>query len=536
MRRDFLASRNWPLSSSLHHPAPQRELERTMDVLDTDLGVPSGPVPPAYDLSQQEYESKTSRAVLESRRLADMTQPSRSPAGSPAYGNYDNANYRLSHIRTQSLAPSPANATSSPTRSSQSRPPSAALRTAGSLHHRQNSISSSSGNSSNTAASAAASSSGHAKERPAWYAEAGLGNASSPQARPSPRPPTSSSSHPTSPVDGPSSQPRIASLLDEEAGIDSPPPPFAPKPPTNSLPITAAFLQPTYASSSSSGYYDAPATGRAGSPQSYYVDAQPPPPSLPTSRHKKRTSSFNWQPEAQVGSSSDPRRGPAAPRLAFDRSLAYNNGNNTLPPGAAPAVNAAALYRYVSKDRKVAKYSSDSLYSTAVASILNTPSQPRSSSSYTPTTYTNSPAPSQFSHQRQPSQTYSTSPLQTPYTASTNLPRPGSAQSNASRANSFDQASTYSHRPPSRSSTTGSVTPGPTPGPPPGARAPVAPTIYRHSYQPESVSFSPTTPQGQPSLYAYATTNTVSPNRSSSSDRWVPPGAAAAANVYQRRF
>lgn len=338
------------------------------------------PAPPPY-LSQVEYDEKVADALQRSIVLQDVNvrRPNSSQRWSANSPNLQQT-ARQSPQHVVPLPSPPGTANTADSRVS-------ALGRAGSSssHHRQNSISSSSNGTASSYGSYG--SSRHSKERPSWYNEAGLGGRGSGRLFVS-SPATMSngtsgpSSQPTSPAEEPGYQRRyVPGVLDEEAGIDNPPPSFqaaltAPTPgslsPARSTPsarssydtVTSSSAFPNAASSSTSprtSYDGHGAAPRLSAPQypphvgqrgTYSTSSVPG--SLPEGRRRRGSSAASSSYGAAVGfAASLSGSGPVpittngnGPQLVVDKALAYGKtSSGGLPQGAAPpAPPATAFY------------------------------------------------------------------------------------------------------------------------------------------------------------------------------------------------
>ncbi|KAG8907458.1 hypothetical protein FRC01_007676 [Tulasnella sp. 417] len=346
--------------------------------MDPFAAVPNSnePAPPPY-LSQVEYDEKLADTLQRSLVLEDAnarrpTSRQRWSANSPTF-------QQTARQSPRPLVPPP----SSPGTVNTADSRLSALGRAGSSssHHRQNSISSSSNGTASSYAS-----SRNSKERPAWYNEAGLGGRGSGRMFVS-SPATMSngtsgpSSQPTSPVEEPGYQrPFYPRVLDEEAGIDNPPPSFqtaltAPAPgslsPARSTPsarssydtVTSSSAFPNATSSSTSprtSYDGHGAPPRLSTPQYPHAGQRAPysttgPGSQSEGRRRRGSSAASSSYGMAVGgfaaslSGSGPvpiATNPNGPQLVVDKALAYGKTpNGGLPQGAAaPAPPATAFY------------------------------------------------------------------------------------------------------------------------------------------------------------------------------------------------
>ncbi|KAG8908160.1 hypothetical protein FRB99_008703 [Tulasnella sp. 403] len=516
------------------------------------------PVPPPYELSQADYDRKTADVLQRTLPVP--------PSRSPLYTTWEDSNYRNGQsnqgaLRTPSTEPAD--------------PYAQVPRTATSSHHRQNSLSGSS--------SSASHSSRHSKERPSWYNEAGLGGNSG-SARHYPPNTQSlasrSSSQTTSPVDDtppriPQSRQNFARLVDEEAGIDNPPPPFAaatatpaitglpppldltPRHPTPTLYNSSQLSSPPFTSSSghsprfsidsTSSSASAPHPHASDSPNSSTAE-QPRYTVSPQRRDRRRsqssfTSIFGRDPAGQGGQAQTPYRDPNAPQLAFDKSLAYSRANAyaAVPP---PATNPSAFYN------------------SAVASMLQ--SAPNASGSTV--NYPSSTGQRSYGQPVSSASMYSqssTSSQASTYDSQQQHRRPMSAQDNWGASYSTDSAAYYNTTsPPARSQPPVTYPSGPRQPIParqnsqeslsrPSSRPPSS-AGHRASYSVASGSvgyaastvssdeYSSTTSTAQKRQSAtafYAVGGqAIAGGPTNSNMPWVPPGAAPPVNLYQRRF
>lgn len=378
----FLLSLLVSSSSSTHHPSrSERHRPRNGQTtgMDPFAAVPNSnePAPPPY-ISQVEEDEKIADALQRSLVLEDVNE--RRPNSSQRWST-NSPNFQ----QTARQSPRPVVPLPSPPGTANtvdSRLSSLGRAGSSSSHHRQNSISSSSNGTTSSYGS-----SRHSKERPAWYNEAGLGGRASGRLYAT-SPATMSngtsgqSSQPTSPVEEPGYQRRyFARAVDEEAGIDNPPPSFqaaltAPAPgslsPARSTPSarssydtvtsSSAYPNATSASTSPRTSYDGHgAAPRLSTPQYPHVGQRgtystpSDPGSQPGGRRRRGSSAASSSYGAAVNGfvASLSGSGPVpittnsnGPQLVVDKALAYGKtSSGGLPQGAAaPAPPATAFY------------------------------------------------------------------------------------------------------------------------------------------------------------------------------------------------
>lgn len=327
----MLAYTNTP--SPHHSPATFSPYtsSRAMDPFDAAEPTAGDTVPPPYELSQEDYETKISDALQRSLRIA-QSRPSSSASRAPsAYEVWDQDAFEAAQAAGR-----------------QSRGAGSEAGAPDVERRRMSNIS--------------MGMSAGQKERPIWLGEDGqviAGRRSAPggpigngrSSADAGYRPSRASAATTSPIEEISR--RRLRRYDEEAGIDNPPPPFAAarndslgalsgpssfSGPTSNRPRHSASrsgppLSPSSSSSSSSsrnGYFSSDA------PQSTL--AMPSHHSLPpmSSHSRQRRDTFGMH---------DPSSKSESPRLAFDPAVAYQN--NYAYSSTPAAANASAFYRCV---------------------------------------------------------------------------------------------------------------------------------------------------------------------------------------------
>ncbi|KAG9015502.1 hypothetical protein FRB94_000107 [Tulasnella sp. JGI-2019a] len=530
----MLAFTNTPTS---HHPSATpssySSYSTTMDQFDTAEPQPGDSVPPPYEFSQVEYETKISDALEQSLRIS-QSRPSSSASRTPSSWEQDGYDAVQAAGRQSRGAGSDA----------------------GGLDNQRRRISS------NTAISMGAGQ----KERPSWLGEDGqvmggrrsapggpIGNGRSADVA---YRPSRASTQTTSPIEE-YSRNRLVRRYDEEAGIDNPPPPFG----------TAK-----YDGSSGPSAYNAPVsqrprhqTSQSGPPLSPsssssrygYLGADSPQP-VPSSQNRHSLP----PPRSQRREQYDQASTTAAPRLAFDPAVAYQS--NYAYSGSPAAANASAFY------------------SSAISSILNPVAvAPPQAQAQAPRSYTAAPPPapntsSYSTPQRQAlsqppppplNSSYITSPtsyLQSPAQPS-GRPTVDTSTIPQSQPNDRVRRTSVSSSSSTQQSSRNPISPTPQSQPNPPARQSME--YYQPSYTrpPSQTTYSQSTTslRGPPSTssagassrppsrqsVASSTISFVTPSPSRPQQPavvykpngggnvpWMPPGAQRPQNVYERRF
>ncbi|KAG8856809.1 hypothetical protein FRB96_006313 [Tulasnella sp. 330] len=520
----------------------------TMDPFDAAELPPADSVPPPYELSQVDYETKISDTLQQSLRIAHHSRPSSSASRAPSsYEVWDQDAFDGAQAGGR-----------------QSR---GAGSEAGGLDMQRRRMSS------NTAVNMSAAQ----KERPGWLGEDGQamnGRRSAPggpiaNGRSSTdigQRPSRAMAATTSPIEEVSRN-RLIRRYDEEAGIDNPPPPFAAArndglgalsgssgPPSayrsrHSASQSGPPLSPSSSSSSSSRtvYLGSDAPQSAPSMQSRH--SMPP---LPSHSRQRRDRDL-----------SDPQSNSESPRLNFDPAVAYQS--NYAYSGKPAAANASAFYSSAISSilnpagaaPLLAPRSYLTVNSQPNVSTFSTPqrqavpqqsSQPLNGALHTSPTSYQPQLPAQQYVRRPTVETYASSQPQSsngsrrvsmPPSPAQQLPRNSVPPAPASQVqpNPPPRQSMEYYQPSQTTSQTPSswsqsiMSPASSRGPPSVSSASVSSRpLSRQSANQNSTSISFVTPQRtQPSTIVYKPAD-------GGNVPWMPPGAARPQNVYERRF